>query len=170
MWAVPIDVGVKGISYNRLETHHRQRFQYGFLRRCFHRYALCVRSSCSAKILYWLTGGRFYSHPMNVSIIGLREVILPYSSQRVAAFLWVWQSTRLARPFPNHLIRLLVLPDPKKDRLSESIIPRPFRKFNLANHHRLDPVATRRDRATSSPAPSKPKHHRTQERGMSIGF
>ena len=43
---------------------------------------------------------------------------------------------------PHHFLRILVLPDSKKDRLTETVIPRPFREFYLADHHRLDPMAT----------------------------
>ena len=51
-------------------------------------------------------------------------------------------SQPLARLLPNHFIGILVFPDPEKDRLSESVIPCPFREFDLADHHRLDPMAT----------------------------
>jgi len=39
-------------------------------------------------------------------------------------------------------IRILLFPDSEKDWLTETIIPRPLRKFYLADHHRLDPMAT----------------------------
>jgi hypothetical protein len=42
--------------------------------------------------------------------------------------------------FPHHFIRLLIFSSPKKDRLAETVIPRPLREIYLANHHRLDPV------------------------------
>jgi hypothetical protein len=32
---------------------------------------------------------------------------------------------------PHHFHRILVFPDSKKDRLSETVIPRPFREFYL---------------------------------------
>jgi hypothetical protein len=41
---------------------------------------------------------------------------------------------------PHHFHRNLILPDSKKDRLSEAVIPRPFRESYLANHHRFHPV------------------------------
>jgi hypothetical protein len=47
-----------------------------------------------------------------------------------------------ARLLPHHFIRLLIFPNPKKDRLSETIIPGPLGEFYLADHHRLDPTAT----------------------------
>ena len=43
---------------------------------------------------------------------------------------------------PNNLARTLVLSQTEKDRLAQSIIPRPFREFYPANHHRLYPVAS----------------------------
>ena len=50
--------------------------------------------------------------------------------------------THLHHLLPNHLIRSLVLPNTKKDRLAETIIPRPLRILYLADHHRFDPTAT----------------------------
>jgi hypothetical protein len=47
----------------------------------------------------------------------------------------------LARLFLNHFRRTLIFPDSKKNRLSETVIPRPLREFYLTDHHRLDPVA-----------------------------
>jgi hypothetical protein len=50
-------------------------------------------------------------------------------------------SNRLAHILLHHLIRILILPDPKKDRLSESVVSRPLREFDLADHYRSDPVS-----------------------------
>jgi len=41
---------------------------------------------------------------------------------------------------PHHFGSTLVFPDFEKDRLTEAIIPRPLRKFDLADHHWVDPV------------------------------
>ena|SRR5208283_5432874 len=57
---------------------------------------------------------------------------------------------------PSHFARILVFSDSKKDRLAETVIPRPFREFYLANHRRFDPMATRLDRAT------RPLHRQSQ--------
>jgi hypothetical protein len=43
---------------------------------------------------------------------------------------------------PYNLNRILVLPDPKKNWLPETVIPRRLREFDLADQHRLDPMAT----------------------------
>jgi ribulose bisphosphate carboxylase small subunit len=38
---------------------------------------------------------------------------------------------------PNNFVRIFVFPDSKKDRVTETIIPRPFSEFYLADHHDL---------------------------------
>jgi hypothetical protein len=38
--------------------------------------------------------------------------------------------------------RILIYPDPKKDRLTETIIARPFREFDLADQFRPNPMTT----------------------------
>jgi len=43
--------------------------------------------------------------------------------------------------FPNHFLLFLVSPATEKDWLTETIIPRPLRKFYLADHRRFDPMA-----------------------------
>ena len=43
-------------------------------------------------------------------------------------------------PLPNDFARVLVFPDPEKDRLTETVIPGPFREFDLADHFRLHPM------------------------------
>jgi hypothetical protein len=48
----------------------------------------------------------------------------------------------LAWLVPKHFARNFVFPESKKNRLTETIIPRPFREFDLADHHRFDPMAT----------------------------
>jgi hypothetical protein len=47
-----------------------------------------------------------------------------------------------ARLLPDHFVRVLVFPDSEKDGLTEAIIPGPLREFDLANQHRLNPMAT----------------------------
>ena len=42
----------------------------------------------------------------------------------------------------NHFVRILVSPDTDKNRMTKTIISRPFSEFHLANHHRFDPTAT----------------------------
>jgi hypothetical protein len=49
-----------------------------------------------------------------------------------------WTRGCLACLFPNHLARLLVFPEAEKNRLSQPIIPRPFREFDLTNHRRFN--------------------------------
>ena len=46
-----------------------------------------------------------------------------------------------ALSFPNHVVCILVFSNSEKDRLTKTIIPRPFREFYLADHHRLSPMA-----------------------------
>jgi hypothetical protein len=42
----------------------------------------------------------------------------------------------------QHLIRILVFSNSKEDRLTETVIPCPFREFNLADRRRFNPVTT----------------------------
>jgi hypothetical protein len=46
----------------------------------------------------------------------------------------------LACRLPNHLIRILILPNTKKDRLTKTVIPCPLRGLYLADHHGLNPA------------------------------
>jgi hypothetical protein len=63
-----------------------------------------------------------------------------------------------AAPLPrlllHHFLRILIFPDPEKDRLSETVIPCPFRKLNLANHLWLEPTATLHFRSTQILVPT----------------
>ena len=43
---------------------------------------------------------------------------------------------------PDHFGRVLVFPESEKDRLTKAIIPGPFGEFDLADHNRLNPMAT----------------------------
>ena len=49
---------------------------------------------------------------------------------------------QLDRFLPNHLLRILVFSESKKDWLPETIISRPFCEFYLADHFRFHPMAT----------------------------
>jgi hypothetical protein len=42
-------------------------------------------------------------------------------------------------PVPEHFVRILVFPDSEKDWLTETIIPRPFSEFYLAED-RFEPM------------------------------
>jgi hypothetical protein len=59
------------------------------------------------------------------------------------------------RRLPNNFFRILVFPDPEKDRLTKAVIPCPFRKFILADHHRFDPVTNASFRQQSIPGPTR---------------
>jgi hypothetical protein len=50
--------------------------------------------------------------------------------------------TSLNAPSLEPLPRSLVFPNSEKDRVTKTIIPRPFRKFDVANNRRLYPAAT----------------------------
>jgi hypothetical protein len=65
-----------------------------------------------------------------------------------------------ARLLSHYFVYILILPDPKKDRLARSIISRPFREFYLADHHRLDPVATPHFGSGQSLVPPVASSHR----------
>jgi hypothetical protein len=74
----------------------------------------------------------------------------------------------LYRSLPHHFHRILVFSDPKKDRLSETVIPRPLRKFYLADHYRLDPVTTLHFGSGQSLIPTAPACCRDVEKGTGI--
>ena len=64
-------------------------------------------------------------------------------------------------------ICILVFPDSKKHWLAETVIPRPFREFYLADHHRLNPVATLHFDGSQSLVPTTPTYCREiQERTL----
>ena len=43
---------------------------------------------------------------------------------------------------PHDFARLLVFPESEKDRLTKAVITSPLSEFDLANHYRLNPMAT----------------------------
>ena len=55
---------------------------------------------------------------------------------------FVSQVSRLGCLLPHNFARLLVFSESEKDRLTEAVIARPLREFDLANHRRSDPMAT----------------------------
>ena len=62
-------------------------------------------------------------------------------------------------------LRILVFPDSKKDRLTETVIPRPLREFYLADHHRLDPMAPLHFGSGQSLVPTAPASRREVKKG-----
>jgi hypothetical protein len=74
----------------------------------------------------------------------------------------------LVNHFPHHFVRILIFPNTKKDRLSESVISCPFRKFYLAHHHRLDPVTPFHFGSSQSLAPTIPASRRKIKEGTFI--
>jgi hypothetical protein len=79
-----------------------------------------------------------------------------------------WVEKHLVCLLPHHLNRILIFPDSKEDRLSESIIPSPFRKSYLAHHHRLDPVATSHFNGGETLVPTVATSGRKVEKGTFI--
>jgi hypothetical protein len=65
-------------------------------------------------------------------------------------------------------ICILIFPDSKKDRLPETVIPRPFREFYLANLRRFDPTATLHFRSSQTLVPAAPTGCRDVEKGTGI--
>src|SRR6266478_393974 len=55
---------------------------------------------------------------------------------------FVSQVSGLGCLLPHDFARLLVFSESKKDRLTKPIITSPLSEFDLANHYRLNPVAT----------------------------
>src|SRR5271166_3552485 len=74
----------------------------------------------------------------------------------------------LAYLLPNHFVRLLVFPESHKNRLTQTIIPRPLRKFYLADHHRFDQTATLHFRGSQSSVPTTPTSRRKVKKGTFI--
>ncbi len=52
------------------------------------------------------------------------------------------KTSRLAFLLTDHFGRILVFPEAEKHRLTEPIVSRPFREFDLTNHRRLNPNTT----------------------------
>ena len=63
---------------------------------------------------------------------------------------------RLTCPLPDNFARALIFPEPEKDWLTETVIARPLRELDLANHHRLDPMTTFHLRGGQSLVPTAP--------------
>jgi hypothetical protein len=55
---------------------------------------------------------------------------------------FISQVSRLRSFLAHDFARLIVFPESEKDRLTKAIIARPFSEFDLANHYRLNPMAT----------------------------
>ena len=69
------------------------------------------------------------------------------------------------RLLPQHFLRILILPDSEKDLLPETVIPRPLCEFYLADHHRLDPMATLHLSSSQPLVPTAPARCRDVEKG-----
>ena len=72
---------------------------------------------------------------------------------------------RLGCLLPNHFVRILVFPDSEKDRLTETVIPRPLREFYLADHRRFDPMTTLHFGSGQPLVPTAPTSCREVEKG-----
>jgi hypothetical protein len=62
--------------------------------------------------------------------------------------------TPLACLFPSDFVRFLIFPNPEKDRLANAVVSRPFREFDLADHHRLNPNSNASSRRRLIPGPN----------------
>ena len=67
-----------------------------------------------------------------------------------------------AESIDNRMVLCVTL---TKNRLSESVIPRPFREFYLADHHRLDPVTPPHFSGGQSLVPTVPASRREVVKG-----
>jgi len=66
---------------------------------------------------------------------------------------------------PNHFARILVFPKSDKDRLAETVIPRPLREFYLADDYRFDPVTTFHFGSSQTLVPTAPARCRKVIKG-----
>src|ERR1700730_9557351 len=89
-------------------------------------YFLAIDSSvCRSSLERFMLNGLFLGIRDTIPLMQAYQIT---SSIRLIRYVIVFPNncTKLACPFPNHFVRILVFPDSEKGWLTETVIPRPL--------------------------------------------